>query len=190
MKKVIIVSIIILSIVSSSCDHLKFQGIPINGDLKSFTEELNEMGYQEDQAEDEDHLKFSGRFLEKDCTIYLSTTKKSHTPYMLRIDLPKEPYDSIKNSYERLKKHCASILGPGASKYQQFNYSSRFLFNEPKLVREPRNGDYTRYLSRKGSVYLEVNFDYLSITYIDKRNSDLLVEEGGKVIDPENGKEF
>lgn len=190
MKKVFIVSIIIFSILCSSCDHLKFQGLPINGDLKSFTEELNRMGYRAEEAEEEDQMKFKGKFLEKDCTVYLSTTQKTNTPYMLRVDLPKEPYDSIKNSYERLKEHCASILGPGASKYQQFNYSSRFLFNEPKLVREPRNGDYTRYLSRKGNVYLKVNFDYLSITYIDKRNSELSVEEDGKVINPENGKEF
>ncbi len=187
---VIIFSIIILSIGCSSRNHLKFQGVPINGDLTVFTEELIRMGYQAAQTEEEDKMKFTGKFLEKDCSIYLSTTKESHTPYMIRVDLQEEPYDSLKISYERLKEYCASILGPGASKYQQFNNSARFLFNEPKLARDPKNGDFTRYLGRAGNVYLEVKFDYLSITYLDKKNSELSVVEGGKEINPENGKEY
>ena len=187
---VFIFSIIILSIGCSSRNHLKFQGVPINGDLTVFTEELVRMGYQTAQTEEEDKMKFTGKFLEKDCSIYLSTTKESHTPYMIRVDLQEEPYDSLKISYERLKEYCASILGPGASKYQQFNNSARFLFNEPKLARDPKNGDFTRYLGRAGNVYLEVKFDYLSITYLDKKNSELSVVEGGKEINPENGKEY
>lgn len=187
---VFIFSIIILSIGCSSRNHLKFQGVPINGDLTVFTEELIRMGYQAAQTEEEDKMKFTGKFLEKDCSIYLSTTKESHTPYMIRVDLQEEPYDSLKISYERLKEYCASILGPGASKYQQFNNSARFLFNEPKLARDPKNGDFTRYLGRAGNVYLEVKFDYLSITYLDKKNSELSVVEGGKEINPENGKEY
>lgn len=187
---VFIFSIIILSIGCSSRNHLKFQGVPINGDLTVFTEELIRMGYQAAQTEEEDKMKFTGKFLEKDCSIYLSATKESHTPYMIRVDLQEEPYDSLKISYERLKEYCASILGPGASKYQQFNNSARFLFNEPKLARDPKNGDFTRYLGRAGNVYLEVKFDYLSITYLDKKNSELSVVEGGKEINPENGKEY
>lgn len=190
MTNVIIFSIIILSIGCSSRNHLKFQGIPLNGDLTVFTEELIRMGYQVAPTEEENKVKFTGKFLEKDCSIYLSTTKKSQTPYMVRVDFKEEPYDSLKISYERLKEYCASILGPGASKYQQFNNSARFLFNEPKLARDPKNGDFTRYLGRKGSVYLEVKFDYLSITFLDKKNSKISVEEGGKEINPENGKEY
>lgn len=187
---IIILSIIIFSTGCSSRGHLKFQGIPINGTLESFTEELKNIGYKEAKAEREDQIKFSGRFLDRDCNVYLSTTNKSKTPYMVRVDFQKEHHDSIKYSYERFKKHCASILGPGASKYQQFSYSSRFLFNEPKLAREPKNGDYTRYLGSKGSVFLEVRYDYLSIIYLDKRNNELLVSEGGKKLNLQSGKEF
>lgn len=181
-KNIVILIIIIFSTGCSSRDHLKFRGIPISGDLKSFTEELKKMGYQEAEAEVDDQMKFTGKFLERDCNVFLSTTKKSRTPYMVRVDLPKEPHDSVKYSYERLKQHCASILGPGASRYQQFSNSSRFLFNEPGLVKDPKNGDYTRYLSLKGSVFLEVKSDYLSIIYLDKKNSELSVAEGGKPI--------
>lgn len=180
MKIFIILSIVVLSTACSSNGHLKFLGIPINGDLKSFTEALKKKGYQEAPVDGKDQMKFTGKFLEKDCEVYLFATDKSKTPYMVRVDFPKESHDSVKYSYERLKNHCASILGPGASKYQQFNNSSRFLFNEPKRVIDPKNGDYTRYLSRRGSVFLEVKFDYLSITYQDKKNGELSVAEGGE----------
>jgi hypothetical protein len=182
MKIFIILSIVALSTGCSSYDHLKFLGIPINGDLKIFTEELKKKGYQEAQVNEKDQMKFTGKFSERDCEVYLFTTYKSKTPYMVRVDFLKESHDSVRYNYERLKNHCASILGPGASKYQQFNNSSRFLFNEPKRVIDPKNGDYTRYLSRKGSVFLEVKFDYLSITFLDKKNSELSVAEGGKQI--------
>jgi hypothetical protein len=181
---------LILSTGCSSHNHLKFQGIPIDGDMKSFIEELKKIGYKEVKPEGEDQMKFTGKFLERNCNVFLSTTGRSHTPYMVRMDFQKEPYDSIKYSYERLKSHCASILGQGASKYQQFSSSSRFLFNEPKLVRAPENGDYTRYLSRKGSVFLQVKYDFLSILWLDRQNNELSVSEGGKGIDPENGEEI
>jgi hypothetical protein len=163
-------------------DHLKFQGIPIDGDLKKFAGILKERGYTEVQADTADQLKFKGRFLEKDCTVCLYTTKKSHTPYMVKVDLAEEPHDSVQYSYERLKTHCASILGPGASKYQQFNNSSRFLFNEPKREIHAQNGDYTRYISRRGSVYLEVKSDYLSIKYLDRKNNEVSMAERRNIL--------
>jgi hypothetical protein len=181
-RDLIILVLIIIGTGCSSNDHLKFRGLPITGDLGSFKEELGKMGYQEVRSDDEGQMKFTGKFLEKDCMVYLSATKESHIPYMVRVDLPREPHDSVKYSYERLKNHCASILGPGASRYKQFSNSSRFLFNEPGLVKDPQNGDFTRYLSRKGSVYLEVKLDYLSIIYLDKKNSEISAAEGGKKI--------
>ncbi len=189
-RNIILPGLILFSAGCSSHDHLKFQGIPITGDLIKFTEMLKEKGYIEVKADGDDQMKFKGRFLERDCNVYLSMTKKSRTPYLVRVDMAKEPHDSVKYSYERLKQHCESILGTGASKYQQFNNSSRFLFNEPKLVRDPQDGDYTRYLSRIGSVYLEVKLDYLSITYLDKKNCQLSVAEGGKEINPESDRGF
>jgi hypothetical protein len=187
---VIIFSVLLFASGCLSHSHLKFQGIPIDGDLIKLTEELKGRGYTEVKAEGEDQMDFSGKFLDRDCQVCLFITKKSRTPYMVRVDLPKEPHDSVKFSYERLKKHCASILGPGASKYRQFNNSSRFLFNEPKLVRDPQNGDYTRYLSNRGSVYLEVKSDYLSIIYLDKKNHEISVKEGGEDIYPEGAREY
>jgi hypothetical protein len=171
-------------------DHLKFQGIQIDGDLKKFAERLIERGYTEMPAEGDDQMKFKGRFLDKDCTVCLYTTKKSHTPYMVKVDLAEEPHDSVQYSYERIKSHCASILGPGASKYQQFNNSSRFLFNEPKREIHAQNGDYTRYIGRRGSVYLEVKFDYLSVIYLDRKNNEISEAEGGNKINLERGRDY
>ena len=79
-----------------------------------------------------------------------------------------------------MKKRCASVYGEGASRYQQFRNSPRFLFNEEKLVREPKPGDYTRYITGTGIIILEVRLDYLSITYLDRLNNEINRKEGGK----------
>lgn len=186
----LIITGLILLVSCSSPGHVKFQGLPIDGDLNVFKTELQKKGYMEVNPDGEEQLKFAGLFLDHESSLLVFTTLKSHTPYMVRVDMPREAHDSIKFSYERIKKHCASILGPGASRYQQFNNSSRFLFNEPKLVREPKVGDYTRYLSNEGSVFLKVMSDYLSVIYVDKKNAELSVEEGGQALNLEDGAEY
>ncbi len=190
LQKYIFLIIATFLVACSSGGHVEFQGIPIDGTIGVFTEKLKNIGYCKYESEREDQIKYSGLFLGRDCIATISATNKSKTPYSIRIDFSKEHPDSIKYSYEKLMKHCASVLGPGASKYQQFNSSSRFLFNEPKLIRNPRNGDFTRYLSRNGSVILEVKNDYLSITLIDRKNNELSLSEGGRMIDLENGREI
>ncbi len=156
-----------------SDEHLLFENIPIQGDVESFTGELVKSGFTEPKILRDSLFQLKGVFLDKRCEVYVYGKGKSQTVYKVRVNLPKETYDSIKYSYNRLQKLCSSKYGKGVSKYQQFHNSPRFLFNEPKLIRQPKPGDYTRYTTETGTVTLEVRLDYISITYLDKKNNTL-----------------
>lgn len=172
----------------SSCQsdkHLLFKNIPISGNFRSFADKLVKTGFTEKQLTEDKQISLKGVFLDKYCDVYVYGTKKSQTTYMVRVNLPDEVHDSIKYSYERLQRLYASLYGKGISKYQQFNNSPRFLFNEPKLIREPKTGDYTRYDTPSGTISLEVMLDYISIIYLDKRNDKIREkeEETGKTVE-------
>ncbi len=164
----------------SSChpgEHLLFKNIPIDGNFRSFADKLVKSGFTEKQQTEDNKIVLNGEFMEKQCEVYVYSTEKSQTTYMVRVNLPDEVHDSIKYSYDKLQKLYTSQYGKGISKYQQFNNSPRFLFNEPKLIREPKPGDYTRYDSRSGTVILEVSSDNISIIYIDRRNNKIKAKE-------------
>ena len=169
----------------SSHKHLTFENIPVDGNLETFIKELASMDFTEQKSYEEDQAELTGIYCEKNCEISVFSTPKSQTVYKVVVNLQKEPPDSIKATYERLKKRCSLNYGEGASIYQQFHNSPRFLFNEPKLVREPKPGDYTRFMIRSGTIFLEVRLDYLSITYIDRKNNLINKKEGGKENDME-----
>jgi hypothetical protein len=170
---------IILFNYCSSQGHLAFDEIPINGNLNSFSRELVNIGFTEMPSFETGQIRLSGTFVNKNCEISVFGSPESNTVYKVVIKIPEESYDSVKSSYERLQEKCASKYGKGASKYQQFHNSPRFLFNEPKLVREPKPGDYTRYITPNGTVILEIRLDFISITYMDRRNNELRKREEG-----------
>jgi len=182
---IFILTLVVLITGCSSHKHLAFENIPVDGNLETFLKEMEGLGFQKERSYEKDQAAFSGVYCEKPCGIIVSTTPKSKTVYRVVVNLQKETHDSIKATYERLKKRCALNYGEGASIYQQFHNSPRFLFNEPKLVREPKPGDYTRFMIRSGTIFLEVRLDYLSITYIDRKNNLINKKEGGKENDME-----
>ncbi|HKK42119.1 MAG TPA: hypothetical protein VJ963_06905, partial [Bacteroidales bacterium] len=151
-------------------DHISFENIPVDGKLDAFTNELLSLGFIKQKSYEENLSRVSGTYCGKNCVISVFATPETKSAYKVVVNFQKEPHDSVKVTYQDLNKRCASIYGKGASIYQQFHNSPRFLFNEPKLIREPRPGDYTRYLTRSGTIILEVRLDYLSVTYIDKSN--------------------
>jgi len=169
--------IILLSGCSSQKEHLKFEKIPINGNLDEFANELIKSGYIESQSTEENQIKLNGIFLDKNCEIYVYGTSKSRTAYKVSVNFPGEVKDSIEYSFVKIQMFYTSKYGIGASKYKQRRVAERFLFNEPKRVRHLSVGDFTRYKTDSGEITLEVREGYISITYSDKWNNKLMETE-------------
>ena len=179
-QNVLIVLLILLFNGCSSNRHMEFKNVPINGNLNDFVSELTKSGFAAPKLKEENQIELSGVFLEKNCEIFAYGTKLSRTVYKVRVDLPEEEQDSIEYRFEKIKQMFTSQFGNGTSKYQQFQNSERFLFNEPKRIRSLSPGDFTRFNTRLGVITMVVQKGYISITYLDKRNNEIWKREVGE----------
>ena len=161
----------------SSRDHLEFMGIQIDGDPDKFAEDMVISGFANPRLMDENQIQLSGIFLEKNCELEIYSTPKSQTVYKVRVNLAEEIHDSLNICFDRIQKLYTSKYGPGTSRYYQFQNSDRFLFNEPKRVRNLRAGDYTRYTTKSGFITIEVRNGCISVIYIDRLNNNIRSKE-------------
>lgn len=159
--------------------HLEFENIPINGSLNEFANELFKLGFTEGQLTRENQLKLNGVFLGKRCEIYVDGTGTTQTVYKVTVNMPGQVMDSLVFSYGEIQKLYKFRYGNGTSKYKRYKDTDRFLFNEPKRTRRLSKGDFTRYTTKAGKIILEVREGYISITYSDKLNSEILGSEAG-----------
>jgi len=172
--------LLLLIVLLNGCfseEHLEFENIPINGNIKEFAAELINQGFTESPLTEEDHIVLNGEYLEKNCEIYLDGTGKSQTIYKVTVNLPGEVRDSLEYSFDKMQKLFTTKYGKGMSRYHQYRNSERFLFNEPKRVRRLNTGDFTRYTTDSGLVIIEVRQGYISVTYLDKINNKIRERE-------------
>ena len=87
--------------------------------------------------------------------------------------MPEESPDSLGTSFGKLQKLFTIIYGPGTSRYQQFKVRESLLFNVPRLKRDLRKGDFTKYITDSGDIILEVQEGYISLTYLDRLNNEI-----------------
>lgn len=174
----------VLILLFSGCSakkHMEFNNIQINGNLDKFVNELIVTGFSVPQLVKENQIRLNGVFFEEDCEINVYGTSKSQTVYKVVVNLPGEIHDSIEHRFEKLKELFSSKFGPGTSRYQQFQNSERFLFNEPKRLRHLSQGDFTRFTTGSGEITMVVRDGYISITYLDKQNNEIWKKETGEV---------
>jgi len=177
---------IVNSCSSSPEEHLVFNDIPIHGNPAQFANELTKSGFTISQVTEENQIKLNGVFLEQNCEIYVYGTKKSQLAYKVRVNLPAEVRDTLQLSFEKLQKLYTSKYGKGKTRYQQYRNPERLLFNEPRLKRQIKKGDITRFTTDSGHITIEVRDGYISITYLDKINNEVRKRE----IEEENNKEI
>lgn len=176
-RNIFLLLLIILLNACFSEKHLEFENVPINGSIYEFANELIKLGFTESQITTGNQVKLNGVFLEKHCEIYVDGTGKTETAYKVTVNMPREVMDSLVFSYGELQRLYKLKYGNGTSKYQQYKDTDRFLFNEPKRARRLSKGDFTRYNTKPGNIILEVREGYISITYSDKINTEIMKRE-------------
>lgn len=175
--KLLVWIVLIVVYSCSSNEHLLFENVPVDGPLNDFVALLAQSGFTPVAKINENQVKLRGKFLDKNCEIFVYGSEKTKTVYKVIANLPEETRDSMKYSYIKLQDYCESKHGPGTQRFQQFHNSSRFIFNEPKITRQMNVGDYTRYVTGQGTKYLVVRSGYFSIVFIDRQNNELRIKE-------------
>lgn len=176
-KNIILLFLIILFNGCSSIGHMEFEKIPINGSIDKFVNNLIKLGFTEPQLVKENQIKLNGVFLDKNCEIYVYATMKNKTVYKVRVNMPEEVQDSLQTSFEKIQKIYSAEYGMGTTRFKQYRTRERFMFNEPRLTRRLMKGDYSRYITASGDITVEVEDDYISITYVDNVNYEIRKRE-------------
>jgi len=179
MKKTDIL-ISILALLLSSCasvDHLLFNNIRINGSLGIFAKELAKSGFTISDSTKKDEIRLNGKFLNKDCKIIVLGTNRNYMAYKVIVDFPVEGIDSLEVNFDKLQKLFTIIYGPGTSRFQQYKKRESLLFNVARLKRDVRKGDFTKFTTESGEVIIEVQEEYISITFIDGLNNAIRKKE-------------
>jgi len=179
MKKQDIFLILLIALLNScaSKEHMIFNTVPIDGPLDKFVNELTKSGFTISDSTKKNEIALNGEFLNKDCKIYAWGTSKDNTVYKVMVELPGEVPDSLQYSFEEIRKLYSSKYGTGKTRYQQYRNPERFMFNEPGLKRQIRKGDRTKYTIDSGYITIEVQDGFISITYLDKMNNEIMKRE-------------
>ena len=169
--------IIILLTGCSSKEHLMFNGVPIDGHLDKFANELTKAGFIRTDTLLKNEFILNGKFLNKECRISVFGTSKNNVAYKVIAELPAEVKDSLQDSFENMQKLFSSTYGGETTRYMQYRHPERLMFNEPRLKRQIMKGDYSRYNNGSGIVLMEVQEGFISITYLDRLNNEIRKRE-------------
>lgn len=175
--KLFLFVLIILLNSCSSKEHLTFNNVPIDGHLEEFARELTGLGFVKSDSTKKNEIILHGEFLNKNCKISVFGTNQNNAAYKIIVDLPGEENDSLKYSFGNLQQLFTAKYGNGTNRYQQYKKRERLLFNEPRLTRDVRKGDLTKYTTDSGEITIEVRDGYISIIFLDKMNNTLWENE-------------
>lgn len=172
-KLLTVIFCLFVSVVFSQ-EHLKFKGIPINGNISAFTSELVKLGFKL-EGTDQTINTFSGDFVNNKCTIFIVASKKSKVVWKVKAFLPKdENWYSLKQKYYNLKKEYTEKYGIGES-YEYFSKPYYEGDSYEMQALELEKCTYSTYFeTANGTICVEISkFKQIAISYEDKINSDL-----------------
>lgn len=90
MKRLLMCSVLFLFVSISmlnaqSVKHMKFMGIPIDGNVISFCQKLKEKGFSKDKEDAPNAYCFTGKFYGEDANVQVDYTHDSHTVYSVTV---------------------------------------------------------------------------------------------------------
>ena len=189
-RNIFLFVIIVLLSSCSSKEHLALNGIPIDGSIDKFAAELTKMGFIISDSTINNEILLNGKLLNIDCKISVFGTFKNKLAYKVIAEMPLEVNDSLENSFEKMQQLLSSTYGAGTTRYKQYKDPERLLFNEPRLKRQIKKGDYSRYNNGSGIVLLEVQDGFISITFLDIMNNKIRKREKAEEDKKENNDEI
>ena len=169
MKKIILLLLLFPTIVFAQ--HLKFMGIPIDGDINNFGKQLQAKGFKIDKADDR-HMFFIGKFARKDAYVgVLSSTKSNKVCRVIVLFQKEKTWSSLKSEYNNLKEQYSV-------KYELEEESHSFVDPyyegdgyEMSAVEAEKCDYWAFFKAEYGTILLEISSNcYISVAYEDNSN--------------------
>lgn len=174
MKKVALFFFVIMLSLTINAQHLKFMGIPIDGNINTFASKLASKGFSVSQKNKNAGVGLrilKGRFYDRTVELWIEYTPSTKTVYCVQVlfdhdsktsceSLMKEIKNSIQNKYLNEEEEGKTKGGHDITIYHVYenkNYDTYYL------------GDIYTGISRDESYYSEYN---LRLTYEDGKNRD------------------
>lgn len=156
-----------------SVTHMEFRGIPIDGNLSSFVNQLNQLGYA--GSIENGMAMLTGKFGGKDVTVAVYASERSNLVYQVIVVFPNESsWYSLKSYYLELKNSLSTKYGAPHNSNEYF--SSPYYEGDGYEMSAVRLGKvhYTsRYYTPTGQIILTIFKDGAPmIAYKDKINTE------------------
>lgn len=101
--------------------HLEFMGSPIDGSISSFVEKLEQKCFTKEKVED-NVVTMSGKFVGKNCELYVMCTPVSKIATKVSLYLPKdESLCSLKADYKKYKEMYTTKYGEPRNSFDFFS---------------------------------------------------------------------
>lgn len=181
MRKILIIALMAITTLSSAQGHLKFKGVEINGNLKTFVANLEKKGCQ--PVENFLGISFiKADFAGAEMFVYPQVTSQSQTVYAVvaGTSMYKERV-SMMAQYNELKDLLSYKYGDGtettiADGYYKNNICDLERGNaQNTLLFETDNGKIYLYIHE--SEYESIEAGSVNVQYIDKINEELKMKE-------------
>ena len=101
-------------------EHLEFRGIPIDGNLTNFVSKMKSIGYTV-EAEDGNVVLMKGKFTNRDATLLVCSSVKSHTVWKVCVLFDEaSSWNSLKSDYLEYKELFTKKYGKSSDCYEIF----------------------------------------------------------------------
>lgn len=182
-KNLLLISFCVFSSVVFSQEHIKFKGIPLNGNVNSFAQELVKIGFKIVESKG-NIITMKGEFINKECEILVVGSKKTNLVWKVIAYLPKEiSWSSIKSDYFEVKKQFQQKYGDGES----YEFFSKPYYEGDGYEMQALGVDkctYATYFTTElGTIAVDISkYEQISIGYEDKVNLEIKKAEAESII--------
>lgn len=156
-------------------DHLTFKNVPITGSLDEFVTKMKAAGFTLKEL-DNNTATMEGRFVNRDCELYVIGSPKSKRVWKATVYLPKETsWISIKSSYNDFKEQFTTKYGKPSSSY---NFFSEPYYEGDGYEMQALRKEKCHYISfwetRTGNIAVSISkYEQIKFVYEDRINSSI-----------------
>ncbi len=167
---------------AQTTEHLKFKGVPIDGTLETFIEQLKTTGFKLSSSQNGTAF-FTGDFAGiKDCKVGVSVLSQKNLVYKISVMLPyRSIWLGLHGDYVNLKSMLIEKYGKPTNETENFQGGNSSLDDNSKMHLVKFDGcDYNAvWETKNGSIQISISHNdllqcFVKIGYFDKVNGEII----------------
>ena len=177
-----ILSLTVMLTFAQTSEHLSFKGVPIDGTLNEYVDNMKKSGFTHISSENGVALLKGDFAAYKDCIIGVATLKQKDLVSKITVIFPeKDTWSSLSSNYYNLKELLSEKYGEPSEVVEKFDTYSEPKDDNSKMheVGMNRCYYYTTFDLENGSIHLSIENDgfstsFVMLSYYDKINSEII----------------